>query len=78
MKYVIDSSVAFKWVVPEILSDKAQLLRDDFRNAVHELIAPDIFTSEIAHEDGQDYFGLSPSGSITSPPLRVTMARKVF
>ena len=27
MKYVIDSSVAFKWVVPEPLSDKARQLR---------------------------------------------------
>ena len=27
MKYVIDSSVSFKWVVPEIDSDKADRLR---------------------------------------------------
>jgi predicted nucleic acid-binding protein len=49
MKYVVDSSVAFKWVVPELYSDKAILLRDDFRNAVHELLAPDVFPLEIAH-----------------------------
>jgi predicted nucleic acid-binding protein len=32
MKYVIDSSVAFKWVVTETDSDKAIRLREDFRN----------------------------------------------
>jgi predicted nucleic acid-binding protein len=31
MKYVIDTSVAFKWVVPEIDSDNATRLRDDFQ-----------------------------------------------
>ena len=49
MKYVIDSSVAFKSVAPEIYSDKALLLADDFRNAIHELLAPDIFSIELAH-----------------------------
>jgi predicted nucleic acid-binding protein len=49
MKYVLDSSVAFKWVVPEQFSDKAQLLRDDFRNTVHDLLAPDVFPAELAH-----------------------------
>jgi predicted nucleic acid-binding protein len=49
MKYVIDSSVAFKWVVPEIDSAKAIRLRDDYRNSVHELIAPDVFPFELAH-----------------------------
>ena len=37
MKYVIDSSVAFKWVVPEPDSDKADRIREDLRQAVHEL-----------------------------------------
>src|SRR5437016_11342625 len=49
MRRVIDSSVAFKWVVPETDSDKALLLRDDFRNGLVELIAPDIFLIEIGH-----------------------------
>jgi predicted nucleic acid-binding protein len=49
MKYVLDSSVAFKWEVPETGSDKANLLRDDFRNAIHELLAPDFFPLELAH-----------------------------
>ena len=49
MKYVLDSSVAVKWVLPEVNSDKATQLRDDFRNHVHELISPDVFPAEIAH-----------------------------
>jgi predicted nucleic acid-binding protein len=49
MKYVIDSSVAFKWVVPEPLSDKARQLRTDYENAVHELLAPDVFPIEVGH-----------------------------
>ncbi len=49
MKYVIDCSVAFMWVVPERLSPKAEALRDDFRNHVHELVAPDLFPTEIAN-----------------------------
>jgi len=49
MKYVLDSSVALKWVLPEIDSDKALRLRDAFRNGIHELLAVDIFPAELAH-----------------------------
>jgi predicted nucleic acid-binding protein len=49
MKYVVDSSVIFKWEVPEADSDKANLLRDDFRNSIHELVAPDFVPLELAH-----------------------------
>ena len=49
MKYVLDSSVALKWVLPEADSGKAIRLRDEYKNAIHELIAPDIFTPEIAN-----------------------------
>jgi predicted nucleic acid-binding protein len=49
MKYVLDASVAFKWVVAEALSNKAQLVRDDYRNKIHELLAPDVFPIEVAH-----------------------------
>jgi len=38
MKYVIDASVGFKWVVSEIDSDKALRLRDDFNHGIHELL----------------------------------------
>jgi predicted nucleic acid-binding protein len=47
--YVLDSSVAFKWVVPELHTDKALLLRDDFRNGVIQLLAPDFFPLELLH-----------------------------
>ena len=49
MKYVLDSSVAFKWVVMEPWSDKARKLRDEFRQGLHEFHAPDIFPVEVAH-----------------------------
>ena len=49
MRHVFDSSVAFKWVVAEVDTDKALRLRDDFRNGVHELIAPDFFPVEVVH-----------------------------
>jgi predicted nucleic acid-binding protein len=49
MKYVLDSSVAFKWVVAETDTPKAVKLRDEFRAAAHELIAPEVFPYELAH-----------------------------
>jgi predicted nucleic acid-binding protein len=49
MKYVLDSSVALKWVLPEADSVKAIRLRDDYKNGLHQLLAPDIFLSEIAN-----------------------------
>jgi predicted nucleic acid-binding protein len=49
MKYVVDSSVAFKWEVPEPNSDKALKLRADYENGTHELLAPDVFTIEVGH-----------------------------
>ncbi len=49
MKYVIDSSVSFKWAVTEIDSDKALRMLTDYQNAVHELLAPDLLVTEIAN-----------------------------
>ncbi len=49
MKYVLDSSVALKWVLPEADSGKAIRLRDEYTNGIHELLAPDLFPSEIAN-----------------------------
>jgi predicted nucleic acid-binding protein len=49
MKYVLDASVGIKWVMNEVDSAEARQLRDDFRNQVHELIAPDSFPLEAAH-----------------------------
>ncbi len=49
MKYVLDSNIAFKWVVPEIDSAKATQLRDEYRQGLHELVSPDVFPIEVAH-----------------------------
>ncbi|MHB1421786.1 MAG: type II toxin-antitoxin system VapC family toxin [Gemmataceae bacterium] len=47
MRYVLDSSAAVQWVLPEKDSAKAIRLRDDYHNAIHELLAPDIFPAEM-------------------------------
>lgn len=49
MRYVLDASVALKWVLAEPDSPKAKQLRDDFQKAVHALLAPDVFEVEIPH-----------------------------
>jgi predicted nucleic acid-binding protein len=49
MRFVLDASVAVKLVLPEIDSDKALALEADYRNQIHELIAPDTYPIEIAH-----------------------------
>ena len=48
MKYVLDASVALAWVIPRPFTQKALSFRDDYRSAVHELIAPSTFPAEIA------------------------------
>jgi predicted nucleic acid-binding protein len=49
MKYVLDSSVALKRVIAEADSGRAVRLRDEYRNGIHELLAPDLFTPEVAN-----------------------------
>jgi predicted nucleic acid-binding protein len=49
MKYVLDSSAAFKWLVPEVDTPKALKLRDDCNQGILELIAPDILPIETTH-----------------------------
>jgi predicted nucleic acid-binding protein len=49
VKYVLDASVALKWVLPEPDSPQAIALRDAYTNQVHQLHAPDIFSVEIAY-----------------------------
>src|SRR5436305_1517290 len=46
---VFDSSAALKWYLPEPYADKAKQIRDDYRKASVELIAPDIFPVETLH-----------------------------
>ncbi len=45
MTWVVDASVAVKWVIPEVLSDEADRLRagDD------EMLAPDVLLIEVAN-----------------------------
>ena|SRR5947209_4975492 len=49
MKYVLDSSVALKWVLQEVDSSKADALRRAFQTGLHELLAPDVLPIECAH-----------------------------
>jgi predicted nucleic acid-binding protein len=49
MRYVFDSCVALKWVMPEVDSDKAIEVRSQFRQQIVELLAPDVLAIEIAH-----------------------------
>jgi predicted nucleic acid-binding protein len=49
MRYVLDASVALKWVLTEPDSPKAHQVRADDRQQVHELLAPDTFPVEVAH-----------------------------
>jgi hypothetical protein len=49
VKYILDSSIAVKWELAEIQSDKANLIRDDFRRGRHDLLSPEFFPFEVAH-----------------------------
>ncbi len=49
MRYVLDSCVALKWVLPEPDTPTAVRIRTEFLRGDLELIAPDIFPVEVAH-----------------------------
>ena len=49
MRYVLDASVALKWVLTEPDSPKTLSVRADFRKQLHELLAPDVYPVEVAH-----------------------------
>jgi len=49
MKYVIDCSTAFKWFVAEVDAAKALQLYDDYDKGMCELLAPDLFPTELAN-----------------------------
>ncbi len=49
MKYVLDSNVALKWVLPESDDVKAIEIRDQFAQGLHQLLSPDVFPVEVAH-----------------------------
>lgn len=45
MTWVVDASVAVKWVIPEVLSDRA----DRLRATEDDLLAPDLLLVEVAN-----------------------------
>jgi predicted nucleic acid-binding protein len=49
MIFVLDASVAVKWVLAEPDSANALTLRADVQKQLHEILAPDIYPIEIAH-----------------------------
>ena len=49
MRYVLDSGVAFKCLVPEADTARATRLRDGYLAGTHELLAPDVFPTELTH-----------------------------
>lgn len=49
MRYVLDPSVALKVVLPEADSARAVRLLDEYAIGVHTLLAPDLFTPELAN-----------------------------
>lgn len=49
MLYVLDASVAIKFLLPEPLSDIAESAIAAFRSGAIELIAPDIISAEVGH-----------------------------
>ena len=53
MKYVLDASVAVKWVLTEADSDKARRVRDEYQQGLHQLIAPDWFVLEVMNTLGK-------------------------
>lgn len=78
MKYVLDASVALKWVLQEPGSDKAVLLREGFRRGMHDLLAPDVFVAEIAHalaRAERRNIITAPKGAVLLADLLTTMPR---
>ena len=45
MTWVVDASIAVKWVIPEVLSDKADRIRD----GEDDVLAPDLLLVEVAN-----------------------------
>jgi predicted nucleic acid-binding protein len=45
VSWVVDASIAVKWVIPEVLSDKADRVRD----SQDDVLAPDLLLVEVAN-----------------------------
>lgn len=49
IRFILDSSVALKWVITEVDSDKAIGRRLECVNGLCQFLAPDVFPIEVAH-----------------------------
>jgi predicted nucleic acid-binding protein len=73
MKYVLDSCVAIKWVLPEPDTPQAVQIRTAFLRGEHELLAPDIFPVEVAHA-----LARAERRGIISPPFGARRLRNIL
>ena len=48
MKYVVDASVAVGWEIPGPHSSHSYRLREDYKQQIHELVAPETIVWETA------------------------------
>jgi predicted nucleic acid-binding protein len=46
---VIDSSVAIKWLVPEVYSAEARRILDDYQTGALNFLAPDLINAEVGN-----------------------------
>jgi len=49
MKFVLDASVGAKAALPELDSDKAIILLDQYRSGLLDVMAPDFYPIEVVH-----------------------------
>jgi predicted nucleic acid-binding protein len=73
MRYVLDSCVALKWVLPETDTPAAVRIRTGFLRGDHELLAPDIFPVEVAHA-----LAMAERKGIIRPPLGARRLRNIL
>jgi predicted nucleic acid-binding protein len=73
MKYVLDSCVALKWVLPEPDTPTAVRIRTEFLRGDHELLAPDIFPVEVAHA-----LARAERRGVIRPPLGARRLRNIL
>jgi predicted nucleic acid-binding protein len=73
MKYVVDSNVALKWVLPEADTPKAVRFRNELQRGTHEILAPDIYPMEVAHA-----LTKAERRGVIQPPLGTRRLRAVF
>jgi predicted nucleic acid-binding protein len=73
MRYVLDSNVAVKWVLPEPETPRAVGLLNEYRRGLHELLAPDVFPVEVAHAIAK-----AERRGVIRPPLGARRLRGVL